>query len=122
LNFGFSNLFCNGKVCELGPHFVDHGLGVVHGGPAWRRGHETIGERPGRRSGLPVVTGGGREGKGRCGGVATGLMGGRGATELPVDSGEVGGGGALRGHVPMWEMMREGREWCRTLQGRGAIL
>jgi hypothetical protein len=37
----------------------------------------------------PVLTMGGQEGEGRCGGLATGLTGARGAAERSGDSGEV---------------------------------
>jgi hypothetical protein len=46
-----------------------------------RRGWEITGERLGQCSGLPVLTDGGQEGEGRCGGHTTGLTGARGAVE-----------------------------------------
>jgi hypothetical protein len=85
LNFGFSDLCRSGKEHGLGPRFMDHGLGPVHGGPTWWSGWEIPGERPGWRSGLPVLTGDGWEGEGRCGGLATGLTEARGAAERPGD-------------------------------------
>jgi hypothetical protein len=68
---------------------MDHGLGAVHGGPAWRCRQETTKERPRQHSGLSVLAGGGQEGEGRCGGLATGLTGARGAVVRPSDWGEV---------------------------------
>jgi hypothetical protein len=47
LNFSFSDLFRNGKISGLGPHFVDHNLRLVHGGPARRHKWETARERSG---------------------------------------------------------------------------
>jgi hypothetical protein len=72
-----------------GPLFVDHGLGPVHGGPTRRRRWNVAGERPGWGSGLPVLTGGSREGKWRCDELTTGLTGARGATEQRGDDGDV---------------------------------
>jgi hypothetical protein len=71
---------------------------AVHGGPAWRRGREVAGERPGWGSGLPVLAGGDREGERRCAELTTGLTGARGATERRGDEGEVVGlvGSVLR--------------------------
>jgi hypothetical protein len=85
LNFGFSDLFRNGKVHGLGPHFVDHGLRPVHSGSAQWREQKTAGERPVRCSSMPVLASGCREGEGRCGGLATGLTRARGAAEWPGD-------------------------------------
>jgi hypothetical protein len=51
IEFGFSDLFHNGKVRALGPRFVDHNFGSIHGRPAWWSGRETAGERLGWRSG-----------------------------------------------------------------------
>jgi hypothetical protein len=67
LNFGFSDLFHNGKICGLGPRFMDHSFRPVHGGLHGGADGETTGERLGRRSGLPVLTDGGWEGKGGMG-------------------------------------------------------
>jgi hypothetical protein len=89
LNFFFCDLFHNGKVHGLGPHFVDHGLGLIHGGPARQHERETTRERLGWRFGLPVLAGGGRDGEGQCGALATGLTGAQGAAERPGDLGEV---------------------------------
>jgi hypothetical protein len=69
------------EILGPGPRFMDHGLGPVHGGPAQRSGWEAAGERPWWGSGLPVLAGGGREGKWRCEELTTGLTGARGATE-----------------------------------------
>jgi hypothetical protein len=123
LNFGFSDLFRNGKVCGLGPCIVDHGLGPLHGAPAWRSGRETTGEWLGRCSGLPVLTGGGWGGEGQCGGLTMGLTGARGAAELPGDSGEVAAVVGLDGVVFRCGKGGErGGDWCGMLQGRGALL
>jgi hypothetical protein len=46
---------------------------------------ETTGERPGRRSCLPVLTDGGLEGEGWYGELTTGFTGARGAAEWPGD-------------------------------------
>jgi hypothetical protein len=86
---------------------MDHGLGPVHGGPAWRHGRETTGEWPRRRSSSPVLTGGGQEGEGRCGGLTTGLTKARGAAARLRWTGS--GDGAQQGHASMQERMREGR-------------
>jgi hypothetical protein len=53
----------------------------------------------GGTDGKPLESG--RDGEGRCGGLATGLTGARGETERPSDSGDVAvvvrlGGGVLR--------------------------
>jgi hypothetical protein len=64
---------------------MDHGLRPVHGGPAWLHGRETAGEQPGWCSSLPVLADNGRDGEGRCGGLATELIGARGAVEPPGD-------------------------------------
>jgi hypothetical protein len=46
---------------------------------------ETVGERPGRRSGLPVLTDVGWEGEGWYAGLTTGFTGAQGAVEWPGD-------------------------------------
>jgi hypothetical protein len=46
---------------------------------------ETAGERPGRRSGLPVLTDVGWEGEGWYAGLTTGFTGAQGAAEWPGD-------------------------------------
>jgi hypothetical protein len=73
------------EILGPGPRFVDHGLGPVHGGPARWRGWEATGERPGWCSGLPVLAGGGREGKWWCEELTTWLTGARGLTEQRGD-------------------------------------
>jgi hypothetical protein len=106
-----------------GPLFVDHGLGPVHGGPARRHRREVTGEWPGWGSGLPVLTGGGREGK-------------RWVRNLPWGSPELGerqSGGTTR--VKWWRrwgstgacsgVRENGREAVRgveLLRGGGALL
>jgi hypothetical protein len=73
------------EILGPGPSFMDHGLRLVRGGPARRRGREAGGEWPGWCSGMPVLTGGSREGKWRCEELTTGLTGARGPTEQRGD-------------------------------------
>jgi hypothetical protein len=87
--FRFFRFILQWEMLGPGPRFVDHGLGPVHGGPARWRGWEVTRERPGWGSGLPVLTGGGREGKRRCEELTTRLIRARGATERWGDEGEV---------------------------------
>jgi hypothetical protein len=78
---------------------VDHGLGPVHGGPARRHRREVTGEWPGWGSDLPVLAGGGREGKRRGEELTMGLTGARGATEWRGDEGEVVAAVGLNGSM-----------------------
>jgi hypothetical protein len=75
-------------------------------------------EWPGWGSGLPVLAGGGREGKRRCEELTTGLTGARGATERWGDEGEVVVAVGLDGSVLRCEGEGErGGEGCGIAPG-----
>jgi hypothetical protein len=85
LNFGFSDLFCNGKSVDSVHASWTTASGRSTVDPLGGADGETAEEWPGWRSGVPVLTDADGEGEGWYGGLATRFTGARGAAEWPAD-------------------------------------